>query len=95
MVMHPDLAGSILEGVGAALAWTNFYRLYRDDDVKGVHWVNWHWYILCGLYDVLYVYPTLNQPFTILFSAARCSANVAWLLCAIKIKLRLKRGVTI
>jgi hypothetical protein len=89
--MNPDLINSALELGGACFAWSNVYQVRKDQDVKGVQWLAWCWYVLWGAWELGYIYPTLNQPFTMFFSAIRISANVAWLVVVLRLKLNHKR----
>lgn len=83
MITSPDVINSVLELGSAAIAWSNFYRIYKDRQVKGVHWINWNWYILWGFWDIFYIYPALNQPVTIYFATVKLIAHISWLSLAI------------
>ncbi len=84
----PDLINSTLEAGGAYFAWTNFFKLRADGEIRGINWIAWAWYVLWGAWEVGYIYPSLHQPLTIVFSSVRISANVAWLAVALRLKFR-------
>ena len=75
--MIPDYVNASFETVGAWMCWTNFSRLLRDREVKGVYWPTTAFYVVWGLWNMFY-YPSLGQWWSFLAGAVLTGGNVAW-----------------
>lgn len=82
-----DFVNGLFEWIGAYGAWRNAYQLYEDKKISGVYWPLYLFYTLWGLWNLLY-YPSLGQWFSTIGGAVLVLGNLAWVIMAIKLRLR-------
>lgn len=73
-----DFVNGCFEAVGAVSAWSNFVRLRRDRQVKGIVWQFTIFWFAWGIWN-LYYYPSLGQQFSFWAGIALVAGNCAWL----------------
>ena len=76
--MWPDIVNGMLEFAGAAVLWLNVGALYRDKEIKGVHWAAVAFFSTWGLWNLFY-YPHLDQWFSFAGGVALVFVNIVWL----------------
>lgn len=86
MKITPDMINGAFEAGGALAAWSNFARLRRDREVKGVVWQFTVFWFTWGVWNLFY-YPSLAQPFSFWAGVALVAGNCLWLLMLWKIFL--------
>jgi hypothetical protein len=84
-----DFVNSLFESIGAYGAWRNAYQLYKDQKISGVFWPLYLFYFGWGCWNLLY-YPSLGQTFSFVGGAVLTTGNLAWVIMAIKLKLKRK-----
>ena len=77
--MFGDIINSLFEVVCGFFAWQNVYQLYKDKEIKGVHWLPGLFFSLWGWWS-LYYYNTLNQFFSFVGAINLTAANTIWLI---------------
>lgn len=87
--MNPDIANAAIELFGAGFTWRNAYQLYKERSLSGVYWPSTLFFTLWGAWNIFY-YTALNQPFSFYAGILLTSGNAAWVILAIK--LRVKEG---
>ena len=78
-----DVVNGSFEFVGAATLWANVWKLWKDKQIRGVHWGGALFFALWGGWNLVY-YPTLGQWWSFAGGCAICAAEVAWLVLALK-----------
>jgi hypothetical protein len=81
----PDAVNGSFELIGAVTLWANVYKLWRDKQVRGVHWGSAMFFLAWGLWNLFY-YPSLDQWLSFAGGCAICSAEVAWLALAYRFR---------
>lgn len=76
--MSPDLINGLFELGGAAFLLLNVRRMYRDKELRGVHWSPAFFFTTWGLWNLFY-YPHLDQWWSFAGGLAIVSVNAAWL----------------
>lgn len=73
-----DFCNGLFELFGGIMLGLNVLQLYRDKEVKGVHWGAVAFFFSWGLWN-LYYYPSLNQWWSFAGGCLIASMNFAWL----------------
>jgi hypothetical protein len=84
-----DFVNSLFESIGAYGAWRNAYQLYKDKEIKGVYYPLYIFYFSWGVWNCIF-YPSLGQWFSTVGGVILTLGNLAWVIMAIKLKLRRK-----
>ena len=79
MFVSPDLINGLFELLGSVMLWKNVSQLYKDKEVKGVHWMATGFFALWGYWNLFY-YPHLNQWWSFIGGVSIVIANTIWLL---------------
>ena len=77
--MSPDIINGMFELFGSVLLWRNVWQLYKDKQVKGVHWNATAFFAAWGYWN-LYYYPSLEQWWSFWGGVSIVIANTIWLL---------------
>lgn len=77
MINVPDLTNGLFEFVGSAVLWKNVHQLYRDKQVRGVHWTATGFFAAWGYWN-LYYYPSLEQWWSFAGGCSIVLANSVW-----------------
>ena len=85
--MSPDLTNGLFELVGALFAWINAWKLFKDQEIKGVYWPIWIFYTSWGGWN-LYYYPSLNQYISFWCGVILTAGNLMWVVMAIYLKCK-------
>lgn len=76
--MTPDLINGSFELLGGVLIWMNVWRMYKDQELKGVHWGPTLFFTVWGFWN-LYYYPHLDQWLSFLGGIVIVAANATWI----------------
>jgi hypothetical protein len=68
----------LFELFGSAMLWRNVLQLYRDKQVKGVHWSATFFFAAWGYWNLFY-YPHLDQWWSFAGGVSIVIANTIWL----------------
>jgi hypothetical protein len=79
----PDFTNGSFELLGGLLNYINVWRLWKDKELRGVHWFPTFFFALWGYWN-LYYYPHLNQWISFTGGLIVVSANTAWVILALK-----------
>lgn len=77
-MVNPDVINGLFELFGSVMLWRNVYQLYKDKEVKGVHWGPTMFFWAWGLWNLFY-YPSLGQWWSFFGGVSIVSANGVWL----------------
>lgn len=72
-----DLINGLFELGGGIVLWLNVWKLYKDKQIKGVHWTPVLFFGLWGYWN-LYYYPSLDQWFSFWGGVFVTLANTVW-----------------
>jgi len=75
----PDIINGSFELCAGLFLCLNIRRLFKDKQVRGVHWVSVGFFALWGYWN-LYYYPFLGQWISFLGGIMVVTANTAWLI---------------
>lgn len=87
MHLQPDQINAIISVTGSGFLWANVYSLYKEREVKGVHWGSVAYFTALGFWN-LFFYSTLNQWYSALAGVSGVGANIVWLGMALWIHFR-------
>ncbi len=73
-----DFCNGLFEMFGGLMLGLNVVKLYKDKEVKGVHWGAVAFFFSWGLWN-LYYYPSLNQWWSFAGGCLIATMNLAWL----------------
>lgn len=76
--MSPDMINGAFEALGSAVLYRNVLQLYRDKQVKGVHWMATGFFAAWGYWNLFY-YPHLDQWYSFTGGVSIALANTVWL----------------
>lgn len=76
--MNPDVVNGLFEFCGSLALWRNVLQLYRDKQLKGVHWAATAFFMTWGYWN-LYYYPALDQWWSLYGGVSIVAANTVWL----------------
>jgi hypothetical protein len=76
--MTPDTINGLFEFAGGFMLLRNALQLYRDKQVKGVHWMPTLFFTSWGVWN-LYYYPSLDQWFSFAGGVFLVLTNALWL----------------
>ena len=62
--MLPDITNGMFELGGALINWMNVKQIFKDKEVRGVHWSPFVFFTVWGMWN-LYYYPYLGQWFSL------------------------------
>lgn len=85
-MIQPDYANiiaAIFEGVGAFICATNVVAVCKDKTVSGLFWQSYIFYALWSLWDVLFIYQSIDLPAGQFFALVRLVCQLAWLIAAV------------
>lgn len=82
-----DLTNALFEMGGALVSLLSLRQLHRDRELRGVHPAPAVFFLLWGLWNVVY-YPSLDQPLSTIGGAALVLVNAAWLLLLLHIHIQ-------
>lgn len=85
--MNVDAVNAAFETLGAVLTWSNFVKLRRDREVRGVYWPVTAFFALWGAWNVIY-YPALGQWLSAAAGVLLCAGNFAWVAMVLWLKWR-------
>lgn len=91
--MTPDKVNSLFVFVGALLIWRNLYRLYIDQEIKGVSLIVSAFFSIWSVWN-LYYYHSLNQPISLMANILLSLGNTSWLCFALWLKIRRKMAMS-
>ena len=86
-----DIINGAFECFGAYAAWRNAYQLHRDREISGVYWPVYAFYFCWGVWNLLY-YPSLGQWVSTVAGAVLALGNLAWVVMAVRLRLRARVG---
>ena len=72
-----DLINGLFEIGGSFAIWGNVLVLYRDKQVRGVHWASMVFFMTWGYWN-LYYYPHLDQWLSFIGGLSIVTANTLW-----------------
>lgn len=75
---HADKVNAAISLTGSCFLWANVYSLYKEKEVKGVHWGSVAFFTALGFWN-LFFYSTLQQTFSMLAGVSGVVANIVWL----------------
>lgn len=78
-----DLINGTFEFCGAVFMSRDAYKLYRDKQIRGVHWMSRFFFLSWGFWNIRY-YPGLGQWLSFSGGIALATANLIWCLLALK-----------
>ena len=76
--MNPDLINGLFELFGSVMLWKNVIQLYKDKQVRGVHWTATGFFAAWGYWNLFY-YPHLDQWWSFAGGISIVIANTIWL----------------
>jgi hypothetical protein len=76
--MIPDIINGSFELGGAVINLMNVRQIFRDKQVKGVHWSPFVFFTAWGLWNLFY-YPHLGQWFSLSAGILLVMVNIAFL----------------
>jgi len=76
--MSPDTINGIFVSLGGLFILGSSVKLYKDKEVKGVHWLHPTFFTSWGLWNLFY-YPSLGQWFSFYGGVFLVIANAIWL----------------
>lgn len=79
--MPTDLINGLLETGGAAFLALNLRQLYRDKEVRGIHWGSVMFTTVCCLWNV-YLYREVALPISVAAAVLVVILQVWWLVLA-------------
>lgn len=83
MINLPDLGNGLFELIGGGLNFINVHKLYKDKQLKGVHWAPAMFFTAWGYWNCFY-YPHLNQWLSFGGGLLIVTANTLWVYLALK-----------
>jgi hypothetical protein len=89
--MTPDLINGLFEFCGALMLAKNVHQLYKDELVRGVHWMPTMFFAAWGLWNV-YFYPAYDLMWSFAGGIAIVSVNLVWFGLMVYYKERERRG---
>jgi hypothetical protein len=78
----PDFINGLFESGGALLLLMNIFKLKKDKQVRGFHWLPTSFFASWSIYNLFY-YPHLNQMFSLVGAVLMAVFNVIFALMAI------------
>lgn len=78
-----DYVAAFFELGGALVTWASVYSIWIDKSVKGTYWPSYFFYIAWSIWDLAYIYTTLNLPIGMACVYVRLSGQLAWVLMAV------------
>jgi len=85
IIQWPDLVNGSLEMIGGLFLWKNVIQLFKDKQVKGVHWIPTFFFFIWGLWNLFY-YPHLSQWWSFIGGINIVIANGVWVALMFKYK---------
>lgn len=79
---HADQFNAAISLIGSGFLWANVYSLYKEKEVKGVHWGSVAFFTALGFWN-LFFYSTLNQWSSMIAGVSGVVANIVWLAMAL------------
>lgn len=73
-----DLINGIFNFLGGFLCWVNVYSLYRDKQIKGIHWLPTVTFGFWGIWNLIF-YSHLMLWYSFFGDLNLTLANVVWL----------------
>lgn len=92
MHLQADQVNAIISVIGSGFLWANVYSLYKEKEVKGVHWGSVAFFTALGFWN-LFFYSTLHQWYSMVAGVSGVVANIVWL--GMAVWLRAKKWDTI
>ena len=80
-----DIGNGLFELVGAFFTWSNYFKLRKDRELKGIYWPLIAFMTLWGFWNLFY-YPSLGQWFSFAGGAVLMLGNALWVNLALKVK---------
>lgn len=74
-----DMINGLFEFTGAMMLMINVVTLYRDKEIRGVHWSSTVFFSLWGFFNLFY-YPSLDQWWSFAGGLAIVTVNSTWLM---------------
>jgi hypothetical protein len=71
---------------GSIFLWLNVLSLYKEREVKGVHWGSVAYFSILGFWN-LFFYSHLTQWYSVVAGTSGVLANIVWLGMALWIRL--------
>lgn len=76
--MNPDMINALFSIGGSCFLWLNVWSLYKEREVKGVHWGSVAFFTILGFWN-LFFYSTLSQWYSLFAGISSVMANIVWL----------------
>lgn len=76
--MSPDIINAIFEFGGGCLIWLSVRQLWKDKELKGVHWAPIIFFWAWGVWNLFY-YPSLDQWWSFTGGLWIVVANGVWM----------------
>jgi len=76
--MNPDIINALFETFGGVVILLNIFRIYKDKEVKGFHWLVLFFFTSWGYWNLWY-YPYLNQWFSFFGGIGVVTTNTVYL----------------
>lgn len=76
--MTLDMINGMFQLIGAMMLSINVYALYRDKEIKGIHWSSTVFFTCLGIFNLFY-FPSLEQWWSFAGGIAIVVVNTIWL----------------
>lgn len=73
----PDFINGLFEFSGSIAIWINVFKLYKDKQIKGIHWGPMLFFTSWSFWN-LYYYPFLSQWLSLTGGVSLVIANCIW-----------------
>jgi hypothetical protein len=75
----PDIINGSFELGGALVNWLNVKQIFKDKEVKGVHWAPFVFFTTWGFWNLFY-YPHLEQVFSFVAGMMLVAVNTTYII---------------
>ncbi len=77
--MNPDVVNAFFELAGAFFICLSIKALWRDKEIKGVHWLPTVYFTTWSLWNIFW-YNSLDKPWSLIGAYLMVVANMTWLI---------------